>query len=102
MADAYGVPVRVTSGYRSWELQQRLRTNYERCLASGEFGKTDRCRWPANRPGDSAHNFGLAFDSVVSPEFQPWWNAVRRYVGFEVPQHDEIHAQVPSWRSLVA
>ena len=97
-AEYYGVPVTITSGKRSWAKQQRLRKNYEDCLARGEFGKTARCRWPANRPGDSAHNYGWAWDSTTSPEYQPWWNSVRRMAGFEVPENDVIHAAVPDWR----
>lgn len=97
-ADYYGVPVRITSGSRSWANQKKLRKNYEDCLNRGEFGKTARCRWPANRPGDSAHNYGWAWDSTTSPEYQSWWNHVRRMAGFEVPENDVIHAQVPDWR----
>ena len=101
VADYYEVPVTVTSVFRSWEDQTRLRRNYEACLASGEFGKTAQCRYPANRPGDSAHNWGLAWDSTVPERYQSWWDAVRRYAGFEVLENDRIHAQLPSWRSYV-
>ena len=97
-ADYYGVPVTVTSGKRSWASQVKLRKNYEACLARGEFGKTARCRFPANRPGDSAHNFGWAWDSTTEPAYQPWWNQVRSMAGFSVPGNDVIHAEVPNWR----
>lgn len=102
VADYYGVPVQVTSGYRSWEEQARLRRNYERCLQTGRFGKEPGCMFPANRPGDSSHNWGLSFDSTVPPEYQDWWDAVRRYAGFEVLPNDRIHAQVPNWRQYVS
>ena len=91
VADHYGVPITVTSGFRSWEDQTRL---YNRFRAGNS-------RFPANRPGDSSHNFGLAFDSTVDPSLQDWWNAVRRYVGFEVLPNDLIHAQVFNWRQHV-
>ena len=98
-ADYYGVPVTVTSGYRSWETQARLRRNYEACVASGEFGRTPGCRFPANRPGDSAHNWGWAWDSTVPDQYQDWWDYVRELAGFKVLANDRIHAEVPDWRS---
>jgi len=100
-ADFYGVPVTVTSGLRSWQEQAVLRRNFENCLARGEFGKTDRCRFPANKPGDSSHNWGLSWDSETDPRFQDWWTMVRRLAGFEVLPNDVIHAQVPQWRDFV-
>lgn len=100
-ADFYDVPITVTSGFRSWEEQAELRTNFERCVESGEFGRSARCAFPANAPGDSAHNWGLAWDSTTSPQYQGWWNEVRRLAGFEVLSNDLIHAQVPGWRGFV-
>lgn len=88
VAAYYDVPVTVTSVYRSWAAQAEL---YQRYLAG-------RSKYPANRPGDSAHNFGLAWDSVVPDWAQDWWDAVRRYAGFEVLPNDRIHAQLPRWR----
>jgi len=98
-AKYYGVPVTVTSGKRSWANQVKLRRNYENCLATGQFGKTRGCMFPANRPGDSAHNFGWAWDSVTPREYQPWWDHVRSLAGFSVPPNDRIHAEVPNWRN---
>jgi len=88
IARYYGIEPTITSTFRSWEEQTRLRSRWER----GESA------FPANRPGDSAHNFGWAFDSVVGTEQQPLWDAIREYVGFEVLPNDIIHAQVPDWR----
>ena len=82
LADYYDVPVTITSGHRSWQHQARLRRNYEQCLAEGRFPSAPDCLFPANRPGDSAHNFGLAWDSTTEPWAQDWWNAVREYAGF--------------------
>lgn len=101
VAGYYGVPVQVTSTLRSWESQQALRTRYEACLRSGQVGQPGPCRYPANRPGDSSHQYGLSWDSVVDPVVEPWWVGVRRYAGFEIFDHDKIHAQVPSWRQYV-
>lgn len=102
VAARYRVPVEVTSVYRSNREQQELYDNYVRCLRQGLFGRTPECRYPANRPGDSAHNFGLAWDSTVEPRYQAWWDYVRRAVGFEVLQNDRIHAQLPGWRRYIA
>jgi len=88
LAEYYGINPQVTSVYRSWEEQTRLRQRWEAGLS----------RWPANVPGDSAHNFGWAFDSVVPAAQQDLWNRIRAYVGFEVLPNDIIHAQVPNWR----
>ena len=100
-ADYYGVPVTITSGARSMAEQATLRRNYERCVSSGRFGQGPDCLYPANRPGESAHNFGLAFDSVVPAELMPWWLEVRRLAGFHVLPEDLPHAEVPGWRGFV-
>lgn len=100
-ADFYGVPLTITSGRRTFEEQARLRRNFEQCVATGRFGQGPDCRFPANRPGESAHNFGLAFDSVVPDEFMPWWIEVRRLAGFTVHESDKPHAEYPSWRDFV-
>jgi len=87
-ATYYGVHVDVTSARRTWEEQSEL---YKDFLAG-------RSVYPANRPGDSAHEYGLAWDSVVEDRLFPWWTYVRRLAGFEVLDNDRIHAQVPNWR----
>lgn len=84
-----GVVPTITSGYRSVSKQQELYEN----RANNPY--------PVNRPGDSAHNYGLAFDSDVPDRWMPLWIAVRRAVGFTVPSNDEVHAEYPNWRSLV-
>ena len=100
-ADYYNVPVTVTSGFRSWQEQAVLRRNFENCVARGDFGKTPRCMFPANKPGDSSHNWGLSWDSVVAIKFLPWWTHVRELAGFEVLPNDIVHAQVRNWRDFV-
>jgi LAS superfamily LD-carboxypeptidase LdcB len=88
VARYYKVPVTVTSTYRSKSLQRRLYNRY----------KAGESRWPAAKPGQSAHNYGLAFDSTVPARYQNWWNYVRTRAGFVVPRGDEIHAAAPNWR----
>jgi len=100
-ANHYNVPVTVTSTLRPWAEQAALRKCFEECVAQGRFPSPGPCAFPANEPGDSAHNFGLAWDSVVPAQFQQWWNHVRELAGFEVLPNDVIHAQVPNWRNHV-
>lgn len=92
IAARQGVPVRVTSKTRTLERQRELREAWE----------AGRSRFPANRPGDSAHNYGAAFDSVVPDWARRWWTALRERAGLRVPPNDWIHAEVPRWRELVA
>ena len=101
VAEYYGIPVTVTSGYRSIQEQARLRTNYERCVASGRFGQGPDCKYPANRPGESAHNYGLAFDSSVPDPYWPAWDYIRQYAGLHVLPNDRPHAEYPNWRHFV-
>lgn len=101
VAEYYGIPVTVTSGYRSFAQQQQLRTNFEKCVASGRFGQGPDCKYPANRPGESAHNYGLAFDSSVPAEWMPAWTYIRQYAGLHVLPNDPPHAEYPQWRNYV-
>jgi len=55
IANQFGITPVVTSIVRGWAEQLVLRQKWER----GES------QFPANRPGDSAHQYGLAFDSWV-------------------------------------
>jgi len=99
-----GVNVAVTSGLRSHMQQAQLYARYQECLRRGSVHPSNpdpACRYPANPPGRSAHNFGLAFDSVCPSRYQSWWNEVRRAVGFHVPNSDQIHAEYPDWSKYV-
>ena len=87
-ANANGIHPQITSVYRGWAQQQRLRSRWEAGLS----------KWPANRPGDSAHNYGWAFDSWVPADQMVMWAAIRRRVGWDVPDYDIIHAGLPGWR----
>lgn len=102
------IPATLTSTTRSSSYQAQLRANYEQCLARGLVGTSARlapgmsCKYPANRPGDSAHEFGVAWDSVVPDQWLPIWTALREYAGFRVADEngDPIHAEVPNWRAF--
>lgn len=104
------IPVTITSTTRPWAEQQQLRERYESCLARGEVvqpgNPNPACRYPANQPGDSAHNYGLAWDSwVPDGEWRTgwtyWaaWTVIRQWAGFHCPPNDRVHAEVPSWRT---
>lgn len=89
LARWYGYDPLVVSVRRSVSEQREL---YDRYLEG-------RSRFPANPPGQSSHNYGLAWDSWVPEALQKHWTALRRWVGFEVPENDWPHAHAPSWRS---
>lgn len=90
-ANKAGVSVTVTSTRRSAREQGQLYTNY----------LNGTSRFPANPPGYSAHQYGLAWDSVVAEPYVAWWGTVREAFGFRVPPNDWIHAEVPNWQELV-
>ena len=98
-----GIPVTITSVVRGWAEQTRLRQQYEGCLTRGTTISPDssdaRCHFPANAPGDSAHNYGLAWDAWVPPEHRANWKYIRELVGFRVPENDFVHAELPDWRN---
>lgn len=108
VARANHIPVTITSTGRSSAKQAALRANYERCVAAGAFPSSRSltpgmtCKYPANRPGDSSHEYGLSFDSSVPAEWMPAWIQLRELAGFRVAdeQGDPIHAEVPGWRDL--
>lgn len=100
----FGLTPTVTSTFRSISKQAQLRAAYESCLARGAtIGPSNadpNCRYPANAPGDSAHNFGLAWDSSVPDDQYPDWNAVRAALGWTLDPNDRVHAEVPGWRAI--
>lgn len=101
-ANQYGVRVTITSVKRTRAEQQSLYNSYVQCLAKGPVGpgrSEPQCRYPANPPGKSLHEYGLAWDSVVPPEYQDWWDAVRKAYGWRIPANDRIHAEWQSWSS---
>lgn len=86
----YGFTPTVTSTYRSLEEQQRLYA----ARASNPY--------PVAPPGSSAHNYGLAWDSSVAADKLELWVAIRRAIGWVVPDNDLIHAEWPAWKQLVS
>lgn len=98
-AKATGVRPTITSTYRTMAEQTALYNAYVRGQQTGNPTK-----WPANPPGESAHNVAsgaLAFDSWVPDQWMPLWVWFRREIGFRVPDNDVIHAEVPGWRDIV-
>ena len=96
--EALGLDPVVLSAFRSFENQARLRARWEAGLTT----------IPANRPGDSSHNFGLGWDSKPQVktvtlsgrrfDARAVWKIVRELAGFRVPEKDVNHAEVPEWR----
>lgn len=97
----YGLAPVITSVYRPWEDQLKLYNKHVDCVVSGRFPSPPDCKYPANRPGESAHNYGLAWDSWVPDDQRDLWTAIREYVGWRVLPNDWIHAELPEWRSYV-
>jgi hypothetical protein len=98
-----GVRPTVTSVTRTWANQDRLYRNWLACQNEGA-AYTGRslspglsCRYPANPPGYSSHQYGFAWDSVVPADYVSWWVAVREAFGWRVPPNDLIHAELPEW-----
>lgn len=80
---------RLTSSRRSWGEQEELYANYQRGLS----------RFPANPPGESPHQYGVAWDSVVTPAEQPLWDQIRASLGWKLYANDPVHAEWGPWRS---
>jgi hypothetical protein len=81
---------RVTSVRRNWGEQEELYANYQRGLSP----------FPANPPGESPHQYGVAWDSVVPAHDQPVWDQIRASVGWKLYPHDPVHAELPNWRTV--
>lgn len=99
-----GIRPTITSTWRSLEHQAELRELWEESGAhNGKFyyAPVKAFVYPANKPGESAHNFGLAFDSDVEDQFFPLWNDTRARLGWQLDPDDEVHAELPGWRELV-
>lgn len=84
-----GIAVEVTSVRRTADEQRALRRKYE----AGKWP------YPVAEVGQSAHQWGVAWDSTVDPKHQATWDAIRRAMGWRVPSGDIVHAEVPGWQS---
>lgn len=91
---------RVTSTRRSNAEQQRL---YRRFLAGQQ-------PYPVARPGTSAHEYGWAFDMVVSPmsalpDVGAYWQELGGVWGGNPTRagsgYDPVHFEYPGWRDYV-
>lgn len=101
-ANSVGIAVTVTSTRRTRAEQRRLYEGYTQAVADGTFGQPGGLQYPANRPGDSSHEHGLAFDSVtVRPEQADAWIKIRKAFGWRVPDNDPVHSELPRWREFV-
>jgi LAS superfamily LD-carboxypeptidase LdcB len=86
-ANRLGIRPAVISVRRSYGEQLKLYTDYKAGLR----------QWPAAPPGQSAHEYGVAWDSTVPRAQLATWTAVRRAFGWFVPDGDPNHAEYPGW-----
>lgn len=92
LAGQNGLLPRVTSTLRTHSEQTRLYRDY---LRGGR-------RYPAAPPGSSAHEYGAAFDMVVSP-LDLLHELGRIWIdnGGVWSPRDEVHFEYPDWKSTV-
>lgn len=99
-AGASGLQPRVTSTRRTYAQQKAL---YDRYLRGEQ-------QYPVARPGTSAHEFGWAFDMVVTPmdyliDVGYYWIQMGGVWGGRPTRsgsgYDPVHFEYPGWRSLV-
>ncbi len=93
VAGQAGLAPRITSTRRTHQQQTRLYRNFV----------AGRSRYPAAPPGTSAHEYGLAFDMIVTPydalaDVGATWEAWGGEWGGRI--HDEIHFQLPGANAL--
>lgn len=99
-----GITPTVTSGYRDQEKQKELRELWERSgMHPFPVRYAGTTVYPANRPGDSSHNWGMGWDSDVPDQYMQLWRYVRASVGWTLsaPGVDDVHAEWPGWRDAV-
>lgn len=87
--EATGIYPTVTSVYRSTAEQARL------------YAQRASNPYPVAKPGNSAHNYALAWDASVPAKYDALWRKIRTEIGWVVPSDDKVHAEVRDWRSLV-
>lgn len=91
LARQYGLNPTITSVRRNWAEQQKLYDRWNAGLS----------RWPANPPGLSPHQYGVAWDSSVPAHQQDLWNRIRAAMGWKLYAHDIVHAELPNWRAYI-
>ena len=85
VAASQGFQVRITSGYRSRAQQAKLYNDYV----------TGKALYPANPPGQSAHEYGLALD-ILSTNTNALVNMLSSVGLLWAGPGDPIHFQMPS------
>lgn len=90
-AEALGLKVNIISVRRNEAEQRKLFENW----------KAGINKWPAEPPGHSAHQYGVAFDATVPPSQQAEWDRVRRGFGWRIYANDPPHAEYPDWVKVV-
>jgi len=87
----------VTSGYRSYADQKRLRDQWDalraRGLTSQQIAEQYGLYTPS-KPGQSMHNYGLAFDVGGPAEERAWLGAIWNSWGGQWSTRDHVHFQV--------
>lgn len=94
-----GIPVTLTSGYRSIEEQRRV------CADLRERERKGHGRFPCATPGLSAHQYGLAVDMMGGSSFSSREHAMLEQLGeqlgFARVRGDPPHFEHPAWRGLL-
>lgn len=97
-AEAMGIPVTITSGYRSVEEQRRV------CADLKERERKGHGRFPCATPGLSAHQYGLAVDMMGGNGFASREHAalaeLGEAMGFARVRGDPPHFEHPAWRAI--
>lgn len=89
---AAGLQPRITSTRRSYAEQKRL---YARFMAG-------QSQYPAAKPGTSAHEFGYAFDMIVSPYDYLWQlGDLWTQAGGVWHETDPIHFEYPGFKEYL-
>lgn len=97
-AEAMGIPVTITSGFRSIEEQRRV------CADLKERERKGHGRFPCATPGLSAHQYGLAVDLMGGSSFGSQAHAalinLATSMGFATVRNDPPHLEHPAWRAI--
>jgi hypothetical protein len=84
---------RVTSAFRTYALQQELYRKYREGLS----------RYPAARPGHSAHEYGYAIDLTFTiPDARDVVRNIWVSYGGNLGNDDEVHFEFPNWRAMAS
>lgn len=90
MGQQLGLHPQITSVRRNWAEQEKLYHDFQHGLR----------QLPANPPGYSAHQYGVAWDSWVPDVELQLWNQVRGHFGWKLYPNDPVHAELPGWERV--